>query len=100
MKRGKSRRNSSTGLRDHKYAPVIDRRIVPINDAPLRTRVAKECNRAMTKLERARAELRHFEQEDRPLFGRWMAATFGVLLTELRENARLVDEQEAFDRRG
>jgi hypothetical protein len=48
----------------------------------------------MAKLENARAELRRFEQEDRPTFGRWMAATFGALLTELRDNAGLVDEQE------
>jgi len=95
MKQGKRRRNSSAGHPNHNRAPVVDRRIVLIDDGPLRTRAAKECNRAMTKLERARAELRRFEQEDRPSFGRWMAATFGALLTELRDNARLVDEQEA-----
>ncbi len=54
-----------------------------------------DCNRAMAKLEKARAELRCFEQEDRPSFARWMAATFGALLTELREKARLVHERQA-----
>ena len=48
----------------------------------------------MAKLEKARAELQRFEQEDRPSFGRWMAATFGALLTELRDNAHLIHEQE------
>ncbi len=49
----------------------------------------------MAKLEKARAALRCFEQEDRPSFGRWMAASFGALLTELRENSRLMREQQA-----
>ncbi len=49
----------------------------------------------MAQLENARNELRRFEQEDRPAFGRWMAAVFGSLLTEIREIARLVHEQEA-----
>jgi hypothetical protein len=95
MKRGKSRRNPSTDHPRHKNGSVTDRRIVPVSDGPLRKRAAKECNRAMGKLDRARGELRRFEQEDRPLFGRWMAATFGALLTEIRDNARLISEQEA-----
>jgi hypothetical protein len=73
---------------------VTDRRIIAINDGPLRKRASKECNKAMAKLEKARAELRRFEQEDRPSFGRWMAATFGALLTELRDNVHLIHEQE------
>jgi hypothetical protein len=94
MNRATSRRNPSTGHTDCKHAPVTDRRIVPVNDAPLRQRAAKQCKRAMAKLEKARADLRRFEQEDRLSFGRWMAATFGALLTELRDNSRLIDEQE------
>jgi len=94
MKRGKSHRHAPAGHPNHKHPPVTDRRIVPIDDGPLRKRATKECNRAMAKLEGARAELRRFEQEDRPSLGRWMAATFGALLTELRDNARLIHEQQ------
>jgi hypothetical protein len=94
MKRGPSRRNRSSSPSSFKHPPVTDRRIVAVNDGPLRTRAAKECNKAMAKLEKAQAELRRFEQEDRPSFGRWMAATFGALLTELRDNAHLIYEQE------
>ena len=74
MKRDPSRRNRSSDPSNHKHPPVTDRRIVPVNDGPLRGRAAKECNKAMAKLEKARAELQRFEQEDRPAFGRWMAA--------------------------
>jgi hypothetical protein len=94
MKRGPSRRNRSSNPSNHKNSPVTDRRIVAVNEGPLRKRAAKEFDKVMAKLEKARAELRRFEQEDRPSFGRWMAATFGALLTELRDNAHLIHEQE------
>ena len=94
MKRRASRRNRSCDLPNHIHPFVTDRRIVPVNDGPLRERAAKDCNKAMAKLEKARAELRRFEQEDRPAFGRWMAAHFGALLTELRESARQIHEHE------
>jgi hypothetical protein len=94
MKRGPSRRNRSSDPSNRKNSPVTDRRIVAVNEGPLRKRAAKEYDRLMAKLEKARAELRRFEQEDRPSFGRWMAATFGALLTELRDNAYLIHEQE------
>lgn len=74
--------------------PVTDRRIIAIDDTPLRKRAATECKRAMAKLEKARGVLRHFETDDRPAFNRWLAGTFGALLTELRENSRRINEQE------
>lgn len=95
MKRGKRRGKRAIGHPIHQHAPVTDRRIVPVDDGPLRHRASGDCKRAMARLENARAELRRFEQEDRPSFGRWMAATFGALLTELRENARVIYEQQA-----
>ena len=94
MKRGPSRRNRSSDPSNHKIPSVTDRRIVAVNEGPLRKRAAKEFDKVMAKLEKARAELRRFEQEDRPSFGRWMAATFGALLTELRDNDHLIHEQE------
>jgi hypothetical protein len=39
----------------------------------------------MARVEEARREWQRFEREDRPAFARWMAATFGALLTRLRE---------------
>ena len=75
--------------------PVREGRIVLVDEAPLRKRAATEFKRTMTKLEKSRAEWRRFEAEDRPAFSRWLASTFGALLTEIRENARLIDEQGA-----
>lgn len=73
---------------------MADRRIVPVKGSRVREQSVRECNKAMARLEEARAELRRFEQEDMPSFGRWLAATFGAMLTELRENGRLIQEHE------
>jgi hypothetical protein len=95
MKRGKQRRSTSFSAAPPKPAPVTDRRIVALHDGPLRQRAATACQREMAKLDEARAEWRRFEQEERPAFARWMAAHFGPLLTDLRENARLITERES-----
>ncbi len=95
MKRRASHRRKSSGHPTKKRGTVADLRIIPLDDAPLRERAAQEFSRAMARLEKARAELRQFEQEDVPLFRHWMAVTFGALMTELRENERLIHEQEA-----
>src|SRR6266446_1167203 len=49
----------------------------------------------MARLEKLRAEWKRFEREDKPAFERWMAATFGPLLSELREQESLLREKEA-----
>ena len=67
--------------------------MILIDDAPLRKRTVSECTRAMAKFEKARAEWRQFETEDCPAYKSWLARMFGPLLTELRENDRLLREQ-------
>lgn len=62
-----------------------DRRLIKLDQGPLRQKAASECGRVMQKLEKARREWQRFEREDRPAFARWMAATFGAILTRLRE---------------
>jgi hypothetical protein len=94
MKQGKSRLKPVTGHLRNESAPVVDRRLVPANEAHMRKRAVTELNRAMAKLDKARAEWRRFEQEDRPAFAHWIDVTFGALLTNLRDNARLISEQE------
>jgi hypothetical protein len=49
----------------------------------------------MARLERAKAEWKRFEQEDKPGFGRWMAATFGALMSQLRETEAQVLSKQA-----
>jgi hypothetical protein len=95
MKRSTRHRNPWGGNFSRSPAPVKDRRIIPVDGGPLRKSAAREFKRAMAKLEKARGEWRRFEQEDRPSFGRWMALKFGALMTEFRENSRLIHEQQA-----
>jgi hypothetical protein len=71
-----------------------ERRIVLLDQEPLRREAASQCRQAMTRLEQARAEWKRFEREDKPAFARWMAATFGPLLTRLREIADLIRQKE------
>ena len=47
----------------------------------------------MAGIEKARTDLARFERDDRPAFERWMSATFGQVLTELREiEARFMEK--------
>lgn len=62
-----------------------DRRIVLLDQRPLRRKAASECSRMMARVERAKTEWRRFQQEDHAGYERWRAATFGALLSRLRE---------------
>jgi hypothetical protein len=73
----------------------MDRRIVWVDQEPFRRDAASHCRREMKRIETARAQWRQFEQEDKPAFGRWMAATFGALLSEIRELGDLLQRNEA-----
>jgi len=69
--------------------------LVAIDQSPLRRKAVSECGREMARLEKLQVEWRQFETEDKPAFARWMAATFGALLSELREIEPLLREKEA-----
>jgi hypothetical protein len=75
-----------------------ERGLVLLDQGPLRRAASSECNQAMERLEKARAEWKRFEREDKPAFERWMAATFGALLSRVRETAALVGEKETLVR--
>src|SRR4051794_6014037 len=71
-----------------------DRRLICIDQGPLRQKAASECARLMARVEQARSEWERFGREDEPAFGRWMAATFGTTLTRLREmEARALEKE-------
>jgi hypothetical protein len=72
-----------------------DRRMISVDQEPFRREAASHCQREMKRLEKARVQWRQFEQEDKPAFGRWMAATFGALLSEIRECADKLRTNEA-----
>ena len=94
MKSGKPKRVASRNhaVRGRRSA---GRELVPVDQGPLRREAASECSREMARLEKMRAEWRRFEQEDRPAFERWRAATFGPLLSRQRETEALLREKEA-----
>jgi hypothetical protein len=94
MKRKKGKRPAFISAARAPHARTKDRRIVPVDQGPIRRKAASECSRAMARLERARGEWKRFEHEDKPAFGRWMAATFGAMLTRLRDAESLIREKE------
>ncbi|MDB6174187.1 MAG: hypothetical protein JWL59_3498 [Chthoniobacteraceae bacterium] len=84
-----------TGAPPEGVARSKDRRMVPLDQEPLRRRMASECSREMARLEMGRVKWKRFEQEDKPAFSRWMAATFGTLLSQVRENESLIRAQKS-----
>jgi hypothetical protein len=72
-----------------------DQQIVLLDQRPLRHKAASKCSQAMARLERAKAEWKRFQQNDKAAFDRWMASTFGALLSRLREIEAIVRAREA-----
>jgi len=70
------------------------RQLVWVDQRPLRREAASECGRAMDRLEKARREWKRYEREDQPAYQRWMASTFGALMSRLRELEARVHEKE------
>jgi len=86
---------------------LSERRIVAVEQEPLRARAATDCTGAKVRLERARREWHRFERKDKPAFVRWRAREFGALLSkareveeQIREGQALVHEVEMEMRRG
>lgn len=75
-----------------------DRQLVLLDQGKLRRKAASECSREMARLEKAKAEWKRFQTEDKAPFERWMAATFGALLSRLRETEARLHEKEALVR--
>jgi hypothetical protein len=71
------------------------RQLVPLDQGPLRRKAVSECGREMARVEKLRVEWKRFEHEDKPAFERWMAATFGATLSELREQESQLRVKEA-----
>jgi hypothetical protein len=74
--------------------PVKERRLVVLDQGPLRKKASSECQKAMSRLEKLRVDWRRFDREDKPAFTRWMSATFGPLLSRTREVEELIREKE------
>ena len=93
MRRAKGKRGMAGGQRRRKGPAIWT--IVLIDQGPIRRKTSDNCQREMKRLEKARADWKRFEQEDRPAFERWRAITFGPLLSALREVCGKIQEKEA-----
>src|SRR5882757_6880069 len=91
----KNRKAKTRGTKGPFAGRSWDRRLVKIDQGPLRQKAGSECGRVMARVEQARREWEQFQREDQPAFARWMAATFGSLLTRLRELEARKHEKES-----
>ena len=90
MKR-KGRTGGSQGKESKRFA---SRELVLLDQAALRKKAASECSRQMARLEKAKGEWKRYETEDKAHFDQWMAATFGSVLSRLRELKSVIAEKE------
>jgi hypothetical protein len=82
---------ATTGLR----RGVSEFRIVIVDQAPLRDAVIRECRRLMRSVEEGRLAVHQFETVSRPAYDRWLASTFGQLLTHRRELGEKISAADA-----
>lgn len=72
-----------------------DRRIVKLDQKPLRRAAESECRRVMRSVARLREKVEHFERVVVPAYERWLEKTLGGLLAEQREiEARIASIEE------
>ena len=67
--------------------------MVLLDQGPLRRAAAEAYHRAGQRLAGLQATVNRFNTVDRPAFGSWLAASFGVLLTALRETEDAIHEK-------
>lgn len=75
-----------------------ERQIILLDQGPLRRQAATDCSRQLSRLEKAKAEWKRFQSEDKAAYDRWTAATFGALLSRLRETEAGIHERQALVR--
>jgi hypothetical protein len=68
--------------------------LVLIDEGPLRKKAISKRDRLLAKVADARRQWERFQKDDKSAFAQWMAATFGHLLTQLRENYGLIQEKQ------
>lgn len=86
-------RGANAGRKGSKRFACVE--IVLLDQGPLRSRTASDCSREMARVEKAKADWKRYQTEDRASFERWMAATFGSQLSRLRELDATVQSLEA-----
>lgn len=72
-----------------------DRRMILLDQRPMRQKAASECGRALARLEKSKAEWKRFQQNDQPAFSRWVTSTFETLLSRVRAIEAALAEKES-----
>jgi hypothetical protein len=66
------------------------RALMIVDNAAIRKRAVKHCERAEKKVAEAKSQLEVFEARDLPRFASWEARTFGPFMSELRDLEALI----------
>lgn len=88
------RKGLTSGSQGKESKRFASRELVLLDQAALRKKAASECSRQMARLEKAKGEWKRYETEDKAHFDQWMAATFGSVLSRLRELKSVIAEKE------
>ena len=67
--------------------------LVIVDQEPIRHEALAAYRRAGERVQELRETVERFQTRERPAFGSWLAATFGALLTELRETEARIHQQ-------
>jgi hypothetical protein len=86
--------NKPKGARATAQKRSNDRRMVLLDQQPIRQKAASECSRALARLEKAKTEWNRFQKNDQPAFQRWMTSLFDPLLIRVRGLEAAVSEKE------
>ncbi len=68
----------------------VSRALVKLDAAPIRKKLRQQYDRAQADLRKKQAVLERYQQHDVPLFQQWVHATFGALLSQIREQQQLL----------
>jgi len=86
----RSRRQAAS----RKKSPPEPAPLLVVDQTPILKKALAKCRRLRTELHKKQEQLRRFEEEDQPAYQRWMSATFGARLTEVRELREQVADWE------
>ena len=87
--------NKLKGARGTPIKRTTDRRMILLDQRPMRKKAASECGRALARLEKSKAEWKRFQQNDQPAFSRWMTSTFETLLKRVSAIEAALAEKES-----
>ena len=76
------------------HVASVPKWLILIDEGPLRKKTISKRDRLLAKVADARRLWERFEKDDKSAFTQWMAATFGHLMTQLREAYGLIQEKQ------